>query len=66
MITTVVEEVCNRRSLSLRVTGDISLTVSNGYRNRLVSRSHPGVHVFEPSTTLSSSTPPPSAFAVLV
>jgi len=33
MFTTVVETSCNRLSLSLEVTGDISLMVSNEYKN---------------------------------
>ena len=40
--------------------------VSNGYRNLLVGCVHPGVHVFEPSTTVIFSTAPPSASPVLV
>merc|ERR1712161_42483 len=57
MFTTVVEEVSNLPSLSSEVTGDISLTVSNGYRNLLSEGTdvHPGVHVPEPSTTVTNT-----------
>merc|ERR1712238_571429 len=68
IFTTVVEKVSNRLSLSSEVAGDISLIVSNGYRNLLSEGTnvHPGVHIPEPSLTKAATTIPGSKISPTV